>query len=245
MATTRDMSPYIKNIQGKPYMMVNGRVLMAHDDNPDVLSIETELLSFDTERDFYAFRAIVTTKRGKFVGHSVADAHSKGIAGQAPCEVAETSAIGRALGVAGYAIEDGIASVTEIEKTSDGSDALNAPPPPRRGAGTPVPITRNSQPVQTEKPEQASTNFGTFKLHTAKLLTALGLAEKWQDNFFRAVYADLEAKGKEQDHATLQNTYRIVNDMDTAAQAITFLSKLQAGKAADTLVAAFDALPDA
>lgn len=100
------------DIHGKEYMPVNQRVLLAHEDKDNItLDIITEIISHAP----VLFKATVKTSKGTFVGHSAADP-KKTIESKTPYEVAETSAVGRALGFAGYGIIDGIASADEIVK---------------------------------------------------------------------------------------------------------------------------------
>ena len=85
------------NIHGKEYVTVAKRVEMAHEAN-DTLSITTELI----QNDPVLVKATVTTKKGVFTGYSASyGAVNKPIEKQSPFEVAETSAVGRALGFAG------------------------------------------------------------------------------------------------------------------------------------------------
>src|SRR5215213_3249986 len=61
-------------------------------------------------------KAKVITEKGSFTGISAAN-EAKLIEKQSPYEVAETSAVGRALGFAGYGVVNGIATADEIAKT--------------------------------------------------------------------------------------------------------------------------------
>jgi len=99
------------NIHGKEYITVSERVMMAHKDLKEI-SITTEVVPSDT---MIIVKATVTTPKGIFTGMSAANP-TKMIEKQSPYEVAETSAIGRALGFAGYGIVDGIATADEIKK---------------------------------------------------------------------------------------------------------------------------------
>ena len=97
----------------KPYVMVSGRLLLAHEANPDSLSIRTEFVLAD--ENYVVFRAEVTTKQGTFTG--TAASYLKTGSPQdrkTPFEIAETSAIGRALGAAGFGADEGIASAEEM-----------------------------------------------------------------------------------------------------------------------------------
>jgi hypothetical protein len=131
MASKIDISKHTTKFGGNPYVMVSGRVLLAHEDNPDALSIETEIAFMDA--DSITVKAKVTTRKGVFTGH--ATSYLKTGSPQekkTPLEVAETSAIGRALGVAGYAVEGGIASADEMqrhtERTQNGHQVAEEPP---------------------------------------------------------------------------------------------------------------------
>lgn len=100
------------SIKGREYVMVVDRVKEAHNLDKDV-SISTEIVETGTER--VAVKAIVVFKGKTFTGHSQAE-WGKGNMGGVALEVAETSAIGRALGFANIGLIDGIASADEIRK---------------------------------------------------------------------------------------------------------------------------------
>lgn len=103
----------VVKIHGKDYMTVAGRVESAHEVNEKTLSITTELVSSDP----VLFKATVLTSKGTFTGYSASYGDpKKPIEKQSPYEVAETSAVGRALGFAGYGIVEGIASADEMKK---------------------------------------------------------------------------------------------------------------------------------
>ena len=103
------------NIHGKQYITVAERVQQAHtDDLNQSISITTEVLQFDP---IVVIKATVQTKKGVFTGISAANP-DKAIEKQSPFEVAETSAVGRALGFAGYGIIEGIASADEVNKAT-------------------------------------------------------------------------------------------------------------------------------
>lgn len=98
------------NIHGKTYITVAERVAEAHKELKE-LTITTEVLF----QEPVVIKATVTTLKGVFTGISAANP-SKAIEKMSPYEVAETSAIGRALGFAGYGIVEGIATADEIVK---------------------------------------------------------------------------------------------------------------------------------
>jgi len=104
------------NIKGKEYVPVVERVKEFHNLYKSG-SIETEVVEFGTR---VSVKATVTleTEDGShrtFTGHSQAE-YGKGIMGEVALEVAETSAVGRALGFAGIGIDTGIASADEMRK---------------------------------------------------------------------------------------------------------------------------------
>lgn len=106
-------------IHNKEYVTVSERVVMAHEalktSEGGELSITTEVLSSDP---VVVIKATVTIGGNMFTGISAANP-DKAIEKISPYEVAETSAIGRALGFAGFGIADGIASADEIVKAED------------------------------------------------------------------------------------------------------------------------------
>jgi hypothetical protein len=108
------MSDGIINIRGRDYVTVAKRVELSHEDN-SLESVETEVISHDP----VVVRAKVVIKGKIFTGiSSVSLNSSKMIEQQNPYEVAETSAVGRALGFAGFGLKDSIASADEMVKSS-------------------------------------------------------------------------------------------------------------------------------
>lgn len=106
------------NIHGKEYITVSERLEMA---KKDIVEINTEILY----QDPVVIKATVTLKDGrKSTGISGANP-TKMIEKQSPYEVAETSALGRALGFLGFGLSGGIATADEIKKAG----ANNEPDP--------------------------------------------------------------------------------------------------------------------
>jgi len=113
------------NIKGREYVPVVERVKEFHRLYP-MGRITTEILPIsDTTR--IIIKATVDINKeiqgagGKIIGYQTFTGHSqaewgKGIMGNVALEVAETSAVGRALGFANIGIVDGIASADEIRK---------------------------------------------------------------------------------------------------------------------------------
>lgn len=103
------------NIKGKEYVPVVERVKEFHRLHPKGM-INTEIVSNIDGR--IIVKASVWTEDGSektFTGHSQAE-WGKGLMGGVALEVAETSAIGRALGFANIGLLDGIASADEMRK---------------------------------------------------------------------------------------------------------------------------------
>jgi hypothetical protein len=96
-------------IHGKQYITVAERIIEAGE---DFKSLNTEVLSDKP----VVIKATVTTKKGIFTGISAANP-DKSIEKMSPYEVAETSAVGRALGFAGYGAVEGIATADEMLKS--------------------------------------------------------------------------------------------------------------------------------
>lgn len=104
----------IITIHGKEYMTVAKRVGLAHEDNA-LQSVETEVLSHDP----VVIKAKVCISGRVFTGISaVILEQAKMIEKENPYEVAETSAVGRALGFAGYGLIESIASADEVSRAT-------------------------------------------------------------------------------------------------------------------------------
>lgn len=101
-------------IHGKNYITVAERV-QALIDSGQEYSIHTEVLTHNP----VLVKATVTIGENTFTGHSAANP-TKAIEKASPYEVAETSALGRALGFAGFGIVEGIASADEMAKVAYG-----------------------------------------------------------------------------------------------------------------------------
>lgn len=110
------------NIKGKEYVMVVERVKEFHKLFPNGI-IKTFIHSNDDKR--VIVKAEIETEKGKvFTGYSQAE-WGKGLMGAVALEVAETSAVGRALGFANIGLLDSIASAEEIRKNKPSK--LSAP----------------------------------------------------------------------------------------------------------------------
>lgn len=102
------------DIHGKQYVTVAERVAALHDArNGTEVHVETWIAGEDEKS--ITIGAKVTTPAGTFTGHARSDKSERSIEGQSPLEVAETSAVGRALGFAGLGVVEGIASADEVK----------------------------------------------------------------------------------------------------------------------------------
>lgn len=109
------------DIHGKKYITVAERVQEAHKGIKDGLSIETELV--ETTDEYVLFKAKVTTGEDVYTGYATSTFSKGGMEAKSPVEVAETSAVGRALGFAGFGIVDGIATADEVVEAQEREEA--------------------------------------------------------------------------------------------------------------------------
>ncbi|MBI2590278.1 MAG: hypothetical protein HYW33_00135 [Candidatus Blackburnbacteria bacterium] len=106
----------IVNIRGREYMTVARRLEIAHQEKA-LESVQTEVLSHNP----IVIKATVVVKGKPFTGISAVNPETiKVIERQSPYEVAETSAVGRALGFAGYGLVESVASADEMVRALTG-----------------------------------------------------------------------------------------------------------------------------
>ncbi|MCL5012325.1 MAG: hypothetical protein M1320_02790 [Patescibacteria group bacterium] len=122
------------NIHGKNYVTVAERV-EEFNKLEAPRSIETEVLQHEPS---VVVKATVTIDGNVFTGISAANPN-KAIEKMSPYEVAETSAVGRALGFAGFGIVEGIASADEMRKVEDVAEMART--------GTPIPVSKYEEAV--------------------------------------------------------------------------------------------------
>ncbi len=104
----------IVNIHGRDYVTVAKRIELGHEDKA-IESIESEVIAHDP----VVIRAKVVVKGQLYTGISSVSLNSpKLIEQQNPYEVAETSAVGRALGFAGFGVMDSIATADEVIRSN-------------------------------------------------------------------------------------------------------------------------------
>lgn len=106
------------NIKGKSYVQVKDRVTYFNDTFPNG-SIRTKILSENNQKIVVMAKIIpdVTNPTRYFTGISASNP-DKSIEKMSPYEVAETSAVGRAMALLGIGIIDSIASADEMNKVS-------------------------------------------------------------------------------------------------------------------------------
>lgn len=135
-----DVRSHTVKLGNRDYIQVSGRILIAHEANPDHLFIETDVTYEDEEK--IRVKASVRTEKGTYTGHAESYKRTGGPQEKkTPLEVAETSAIGRALGFAGYAIEGGIASADEVSNSVSREDSQSKSfvPAPQKPRNPPPP----------------------------------------------------------------------------------------------------------
>ena len=145
------------NIQGNQYVTVAERVAALHDGRNGERVYITTVITEDTPEQVVV-RATVTCEAGTFTGHAHSMKSARSVEGQAPLEVAETSAVGRALGFAGFGSAEGIASADEMQAATRSParkpSARRAPPkPPPSGP-------RPEMPAKEPKDDGRSVLFG-------------------------------------------------------------------------------------
>ena len=102
------------SIKGKQYIQVAGRVTLAHEDEGfSMLSSEPISLG-----DRWFVRVTIAVKGQQFIGTSEIKFNARpGTAdGDSPYECAETSALGRALGYAGYGSVESLTTADEVAR---------------------------------------------------------------------------------------------------------------------------------
>lgn len=174
-----------------PYMQVDGRVQEAQTEHAAAgkqMHILTELVSDDDTR--VVFKCIVTSDlHGSATGWSVAKRGGEGVESSSPYEVAETSAVGRALGLMGYGLIPmaGIASANEVQAKKQEAQADKSTD--RKSWATRAElITRISDSIEY---------FGSVRPHIIKALELMGTEKVISlDMTDDQVYPLVEARAK-------------------------------------------------
>ena len=104
-------------IKGKDYILVSDRIL-AFNEMYEKADIKTDY-EYVSELEMFIVKATITTDKGTFTGLSQAVIGAGYINKTSALENAETSAVGRALGMMGIGVLDSVASIDEINKASN------------------------------------------------------------------------------------------------------------------------------
>lgn len=101
------------DIRGKAYVTVAERIRLVHDQKHNFEIVESMALQI---ADRWIWRAVIKIDDKQYIGTAEVklNAPKNTPDGQAPFECAETSAIGRALGMAGFGSAESIASFDEV-----------------------------------------------------------------------------------------------------------------------------------
>ena len=117
-------------LKGKDYVQVKDRILFFNEEYPNG-SIRTRILSAVDSTHYVVEAKVIPDVKNidqYFSGLSQAKLGSSGANFDSALENAETSAVGRALAMMGIGVIDGVASVDEINKTSQPkSDSQKCP----------------------------------------------------------------------------------------------------------------------
>jgi len=116
------------NIRGKEYVTVSERVAAAHEDNAEFEILNHEIVTIG-ETGRWWFMSTIRVHGRLYTGTAEIkfDAPKNSPDGMNPVECAETSAVGRALGFAGYGVVDGIATGDEIARSEPRQPVRKAP----------------------------------------------------------------------------------------------------------------------
>ena len=112
-----------------PFPKIGGRLRLAHENNNDALSIETEIIRYDGI--IAVVLATSTTTKGKFKGIGMSSVERDEKIAPAILELAETRAIARSLRFAGYGLE--YCSAEEMSHLSTGDSFNGNPSKPSTG----------------------------------------------------------------------------------------------------------------
>jgi len=110
-------------IKGKDYVLVSDRIL-AFNDMYKKADIKTSY-EYLPELQMFIVKAEITCDKGTFTGLSQAVVGDGYINKTSALENAETSAVGRALGMMGIGVIDSVASADEINKASNNDIKVN------------------------------------------------------------------------------------------------------------------------
>lgn len=112
----------IVSIHGKEYMTVARRLELAHEETK-IQGVKTEVLQHEP---IVVIQATVNIAGIEYQGISSANP-AKSIEKSNPYEVAETSAVGRALGFAGYGLIESVATADDMQRATLHTENGNLP----------------------------------------------------------------------------------------------------------------------
>jgi hypothetical protein len=146
---------HMMDLKGKNYLPVAARIVLFRSENPD-WSISTQMMQRGEDGPWYVRAEVhrpVNHPSGAIQMLLVSSAHkeigkAKGQAGYWPGETAETGAIGRALGLAGWGTMDG--DFDEGDELADAPVESNV-----------IPIRPDAQPMTIEPGDPPEVNLGS------------------------------------------------------------------------------------
>ena len=137
------------DIRGKAYVTVAERIRLVHDQKHHFEIVESMALQI---ADRWIWRAVIKIDEKQYIGTAEVklNAPKNTPDGQAPFECAETSAIGRALGMAGFGSAENIASFDEVYRAIAREEAQEQETPAQ--ASAPQAPKSKPQPKNTKQP---------------------------------------------------------------------------------------------
>ncbi len=174
-------------IQGKDYILVSDRVLYFNETYPNG-GIMTVLVS-EPSSDHIVMKAIIvpdwTNPERQFTGYSQAVVGQGMVNKSAALENAETSAVGRALGMMGIGVIESIASADELNKALGASTTSKGNPTPTPASKPLKSAPTASQEVLETAPcdavsckNVAKTKYGKLCYNCAQFVKTGGIIKK-------------------------------------------------------------------
>lgn len=163
-------------IKGKDYVLVSDRIL-AFNEEYEKADIKT---SYEYLKDLNMFivKAEITTERGTFTGMSQAVVGDGYINKTSALENAETSAVGRALGMMGIGVLDSVASADEINKASNNEIKENVIPKMVSGMARAVAIDNKKKDIKIFLDTNTPNKLETKEDYENACLDAFGIELK-------------------------------------------------------------------
>ncbi len=190
------------NIQGKPYVMVHDRVIKFHElyENGCIQTILVS--SYESDIVVIKAKAIPDIDKSEryFTGYAQEIKGEGYINKTSALENAETSAIGRALGLLGIGIVHGIPSADEINKAHNYKSPVQEP---NESEYRQTPKSSNRSSDYKQKPRQLSSKQKDMIIKAA--------ADNMVENDTMAKY--IQIVWEAEDLNKLEATYEDVNDM--------------------------------